>query len=99
MVSREEVIATARKIIADNVPDAFGDDIDDDTVLNVEGNIDSMGFILLVTKMEGAFGVKIPDDEWDQLRSLNDLADAVLKYLPKDEGQATDDGATKPSAG
>lgn len=84
MITREEVIARTKKIIQDNVPDMFGKDIQEDTLLNAEGNVDSMGFILIITKLEGAFNVKIPDEEWDSLRTLGDVADAVMKYLPKE---------------
>lgn len=84
MITRDEVISKAKKIIQDNVPDMFGKDIEEDTVLNKEGNVDSMGFILVITKLEGEFNVKIPDEEWDSLRTLGDLADAVMKYLPKE---------------
>ena len=82
MITREEVLAAAKRIIADNAPDAFGTTIEEDTVLNVEGNMDSMGFILVLTKLEGETGARIPDKEWDKLRTLGDLVDAVMKYLP-----------------
>jgi acyl carrier protein len=84
MVTREEVIAKTRKLIQDNVPDMFGKELKEDTLLNAEGNMDSMGFILVLTKLEGEYNVKIPDEEWDQLRTLGDVADAVMKYMPKE---------------
>lgn len=84
MITREEVVEKAKRIIADSVPDAFGTDIDENTVLNVEGNVDSMGFILVLTKLEGEVGVQIPNKEWDKLRTLGDLVDAVMAHLPED---------------
>lgn len=83
MIDREEVLRKTKKIIRDNVPDMFGTDLNEDTVLNAEGNVDSMGFILVVTKLEGEFNALIPDDEWDQIRTLGDLADTVMKYAEK----------------
>lgn len=85
MITREEVIEKTRRIIADNVPDMFGTELAEDTVLNAEGNVDSMGFILVLTKLEGETGARIPNKEWDKLRTLGDLADAVMRNLPKDE--------------
>ena len=85
MITREEVIEKTRRIIADNVPDMFGTELAEDTVLNAEGNVDSMGFILVLTKLEGETGAHIPNKEWDKLRTLGDLADAVMRNLPKDE--------------
>lgn len=84
MPTRDEVIAKTKKLIEDNVPDMYGKDLREDTILNAEGNVDSMGFILVLTKLEGFYNVKIPDDEWDSLRTLGDVADAVLRNLNKD---------------
>ncbi|MEE1160054.1 MAG: acyl carrier protein [Atopobiaceae bacterium] len=83
MVSRDEVIARARQIIQDNVPDQFDPNLPEDAVLNVEGNVDSMGFILVLTKLEGEFDVRIPSNEWDHIRTLGELADAVMANLPE----------------
>ncbi len=83
MITREEVLAKTIKIIQDNVPDMFGSELKEDTVLNAEGNVDSMGFILVVTKLEGEFNALIPDDEWDKIRTLGDLVDTVMKYAEK----------------
>ena len=84
MITREEVLEKAKRIIADNVPDMFGSEIDEDTVLNVEGNVDSMGFILVLTKLEGEVGARIPNSEWDKLRTLGDLVDAVMANLSEE---------------
>ena len=84
MITREDIYEKTVKIIRDNVPDMFGTELGEDTVLNAEGNVDSMGFILVVTKLEGELNVRIPDREWDKIRTLGDLVDTVYKYLPKD---------------
>lgn len=81
MFTREEVFAKTMKIISDNVPDMFGDDVNEDTVLNPEGNVDSMGFILVLTKLEGEFNVKIPDEKWGTLRTVGDLVDAIMDNM------------------
>ncbi|MBR4446599.1 MAG: acyl carrier protein [Solobacterium sp.] len=83
MITREEVLAQIRTVIEENVQDMFGTDLQEDTVLNAEGNVDSMGFILVVTKLEGIYNVKIPDEEWYEIRTLGDLADVILKYMPE----------------
>ena len=84
MPTRNEVIEKTKKLIQDNVPEMYDQDLKEDTVLNAEGNVDSMGFILVLTKLEGFYNVKIPDEEWDTLRTLGDVADAVIRNLPKD---------------
>ena len=59
MITREEVLEKAKRIIADNVPDMFGSEIDE-------------------------VGARIPNSEWDSLRTLGDLVDAVMENLPRE---------------
>jgi len=82
-MTREAVLEAARKIIRDNVPDMFGEELEETTVLNEKGNVDSMGFILVLTKLEGELGCRIPDSEWDKISTLGDLADLAMKYMPE----------------
>ena len=82
-MTKEQVLAQIRKVITDNVQDMFGDELNEDTVLNAEGNVDSMGFILVVTKLEGIFNIQIPDEKWNGIRTLGDLADVIMEYLPE----------------
>lgn len=82
-MTREAVLETARKIIRDNVPDMFGEELEETTVLNEKGNVDSMGFILVLTKLEGELGCRIPDSEWDKISTLGDFADLAMKYIPE----------------
>jgi acyl carrier protein len=42
-----------------------------------------MGFILVLTKLEGELGCRIPDSEWDKISTLGDLADLAMKYMPE----------------
>ena len=83
MLEREEVIKGVIAVIKDNVPEMFGSDLDENTVLNEHGIVDSMGFILIVTKLEGKYDVHIPDEAWISLTTVGDLADAILKYSEK----------------
>lgn len=87
MPTEEEVKERARAIIAEQLPDAYPDRIEDDTVLADEGNVDSMGFILVLTKLEGEFGATVPDKEWGSLRTLDDVARAIAAHAG-DQGDA-----------
>ncbi len=87
MPTEEEVKERARAIIAEQLPDAYPDRIEDDTVLADEGNVDSMGFILVLTKLEGEFGATVSDEEWDSLRTLDDVARAIAAHAG-DQGDA-----------
>jgi acyl carrier protein len=44
-----------------------------------------MGFILVICKLEALFDIKIPERRWNKLSTLNDVADEIMKYLPKDK--------------
>lgn len=84
MITREEVLTKTKKVIMDNVPEMIKGELNEDTVLNNETAIDSMGFILVVTKLEGMFDVHIPDEQWSKMITLGDIVDTIMKYLPKE---------------
>ena len=72
-----------RKVIRDCVPEMVGEQLEEDTVINTETAIDSMGFILVICKLEAMFDVKIPERQWKKLSTMGDVADAIMKYLPR----------------
>ena len=83
MVQREEVLKRTKQIIQENMPDMFGsvDDMTEKTTLNKQnGNIDSMGFILIITKLEAEFNAEVPDHKWNRLTTLGDLVEAIVEY-------------------
>ncbi|MBE6128823.1 MAG: hypothetical protein E7185_06060 [Erysipelotrichaceae bacterium] len=85
MITREEVLAKTKKVIMNNVPEMIKGELTEDTVLNNETAIDSMGFILVITKLEGMFDVHIPDERWPKMITLGDIVDTIMEYLPKEE--------------
>ena len=82
-MSREEVIEKIRQVIRDCVPDLNADELTEDSVINTDTAIDSMGFILVICKLEAMFDVRIPERQWQKLSTMGDVADAILKRLPK----------------
>ena len=82
-MTRAEVIEKIRTVVFDCFPDMAGQDIREDTVINTETAIDSMGFILVICKLEALFNVRIPERQWKKLSTMGDVADAIIKYLPK----------------
>ena len=72
-----------RTVIFDCFPDMAGAQLDEDTVINTETAIDSMGFVLIICKLEALFDVRIPERQWQKLATLGDVADAIAKRLPK----------------
>lgn len=82
-MTREEVLDKIRQVIRDCVPEMVTENLEEDTVINTETAIDSMGFILVICKLEAMFDVRIPERQWQKLSTLGDVADAIIKRLPK----------------
>ena len=82
-MTREEVLDKIRKVIYDCVPEMVTEELKEDTVINTETAIDSMGVILVICKLEAMFNVRIPERQWQKLSTLGDVADAIMKRLPK----------------
>ena len=79
MATAEEIKARAREIMAQTLPDDYNPDMTDDEPLIVEGGVDSLGFISVLTTLEAEFNAHVPDEEWWNITSLNALADAILR--------------------
>ena len=79
MATAEEIKARAREIMARTLPDDYDPDMTDDEPLIVEGGVDSLGFISVLTTLEAEFDAHVPDEEWWNITSLNALADAILR--------------------
>jgi acyl carrier protein len=79
MATADEVKARAREIMAQDLPEDYDPNLKDDEQLIVEGGVDSLGFIQVLTKLEAEFDAHVPDEEWWNVTSLNDLAAAILR--------------------
>ena len=82
-MTRQDVIQEIKTVIFNCFPDMEGQELTEDTVINTETAIDSMGFVLVMCKLEAMFDIKIPERQWAKLSTLGDVADAILKRLPK----------------
>ena len=82
-MTREEVLEQIRKVVNDCVPEMVNEELTEDTVINTETAVDSMGFILVICKLEAMFDVRIPERQWQKLSTMGDVADAIMKRLPK----------------
>ena len=82
-MTRQEILQKTRTVIYDCFPDMKDVELREDTVINTETAIDSMGFVLVICKLEAMFDIKIPERQWAKLSTLGDVADAIMKRLPK----------------
>ena len=81
-MTRQEVLEQTKQIIYDCFPDMKDAELKEDTVINTETAIDSMGFVLVICKLEALFDVRIPERQWKKLQTLGDVVDAIYKRLP-----------------
>ena len=82
-MTRQEILQKTTGVIYDCFPDMRGMELGEDTVINTETAIDSMGFVLIICKLEALFDVRIPERQWKKLVTVNDVADAIINKLPK----------------
>ncbi|MBO6092047.1 MAG: hypothetical protein J6P40_00225 [Oscillospiraceae bacterium] len=82
-MTREEVSEKIKKIIFDSVPDRVPEVIEEDTVINNDMAIDSMGFILVIRRCEAELGVKIPERKWQKLSTFGEVVDEFMLQLAK----------------
>ena len=83
-MTRQDVIQEIKTVIFNCFPDMEGQELTEATVINTETAIDSMGFVLVICKLEALFDIKIPERQWAKLSTLGDVADAIMKRLPKE---------------
>ncbi len=82
-MDRTELIEKIKSVIADCFPDMDVKSLQENSVINTETAIDSMGFVLVICKLEALFDIRIPERQWQKLSTLGDVADAIEKRLPK----------------
>ena len=82
-MTRQEVLEKTKKVIADCFPDMDVNALTEDSVINTETAIDSMGFVLVICKLEALFDVRIPERQWNKLSTLGDVVDAIYKRVEK----------------
>jgi acyl carrier protein len=79
-MTREEIIAGLAEIL-EEVAGVDPADVAEDKSFTEELDVDSLSMVEVVVAAEERFGVKIPDDEVQNLRTVGDAADFVLKNL------------------
>ena len=83
-MTRQEIMERTIEIVHECVPETEEQELKETTVINTDTAIDSMGFTLIICRLEAAFNVRIPSRQWQKLASLGDVVTAIEKRLPKD---------------
>ncbi|MBQ1887763.1 MAG: acyl carrier protein [Firmicutes bacterium] len=82
-MNREEILKKTVEVIYECVPEMEGTELSEESVINTDTAIDSMGFTMVICRLEGIFGIKIPDRQWTKLLTLGDVISAIEKQLKK----------------
>ena len=82
-MTRAEILEITRQVIYNSVPELEGTELNEDTVINTDAAIDSMGFTLVICRLEASFDVQIPNRQWQKLQTLGDVVDAIEKRVNK----------------
>ena len=83
MITREEILNRTIEVIYECAPELEGKELKEDTVINTDAAIDSMGFTLVISRLEANFDVQIPNRQWQKLQTLGDVVDAIEKRVNK----------------
>ena len=83
MITRQEILQRTREVIYECAPELEGRELNEDTVINTDAAIDSMGFTLVICRLEANFDVQIPNRQWQKLQTLGDVVDAIEKRVNK----------------
>lgn len=82
-MTRNEIAEICKEVIYECVPDLEGTPIYEDTVINTDAAIDSMGFTLIMCRLEARFDVRIPQRQWSKLSTFGNVVTAIEKRVKK----------------
>ena len=80
-MTRQEIKEKTIEVVHECVPETEGQRLEEDTVINTDTAIDSMGFTLIICRLEATCGVKIPARQWQKLYTLGDVVTAIEKRM------------------
>ncbi|MCH3987955.1 MAG: acyl carrier protein [Lachnospiraceae bacterium] len=85
--TEDEIFERLKKILKICMPEADIASVTRDTVINRDLGIDSMNFIMIMAKVEGAFDITVPDELWSRLSTAQDVID-IVKKLTDEKAEA-----------
>jgi acyl carrier protein len=77
-MTKDEIVAGLAEIL-EEVAGVNPDDVTEDKSFTEDLDVDSLSMVEVVVAAEEKFGVKIPDDEVQNLKTVGDAAEFVLK--------------------
>jgi acyl carrier protein len=77
-MTKEEIVSGLAEIL-EEVAGVNPEDVTEDKSFTEDLDVDSLSMVEVVVAAEEKFGVKIPDDEVQNLKTVGDAANFVLK--------------------
>ncbi|MDD6551866.1 MAG: acyl carrier protein [Lachnospiraceae bacterium] len=77
----DQIFEKLKEILSICCPDLSIATVTKDTVINRDNGIDSLNFIMIMSKVEAAFDIRVPDADWDRLSTAQDVIDKVQEQL------------------
>ena len=76
-LTRDEIKEKVIKLIHNFIPELQDAELDESSIINTDTNIDSLSLIMLITKVESTFNIRIPHKEWTEINTLGELLDKI----------------------
>ena len=75
-ITRSELLEQIVQTVYECAPELEGKELTEDTVINTDTGVDSMGMTLIICRLEANLGVQIPQRQWKKLYTLGDVVNA-----------------------
>ena len=79
--TRDELRTKTIKLIHDFIPELQDAELDESSIINTDTNIDSLSLIMLITKVESTFNIRIPRKQWTSINTLGELLDKIEELM------------------
>ncbi len=73
----QEILNELLRIIHVCLPETELNSVKPEMVINRDLGADSMTFVMMMTKVEERFGIRIPEETWKNLSTVQDVIDAI----------------------
>ena len=75
-MTRAELFDKIIEVVYECAPELEGTPLKEETVINTDTGVDSMGMTLIICRLEANLGVQIPQRQWKKLYTLGDVVNA-----------------------
>jgi acyl carrier protein len=76
-MEEKDIFDTLVKMIRDYLPELAEKPLTMDTVINTETGIDSMGFVLIISKLEALYHISISERQMNKFVTMGDVVHYV----------------------